>query len=128
MVELIPHNPTEGIYPTDGWIHAMEVRGAQRTLYLAGTMGLDPEGVPGKDLAEQLVLVWTNVRTILASAGMTVDNIVRVTSYLRDVAFAEANGRARVEALGGRNVPTTAVVVQTLEDGWLVELEVVAVG
>jgi enamine deaminase RidA (YjgF/YER057c/UK114 family) len=49
-----------------------------------------------------------------------------VTSYLRDVADAEANGAARVAALGGRVVPTTAIVVQTLSDSWLVEVEVIA--
>jgi 2-iminobutanoate/2-iminopropanoate deaminase len=59
---------------------------------------------------------------------MTVDNIVRVTTYLRDPAHAEANGAARVAALGGRVVPTTAIVVQTLDRGWLVEIEVIAAG
>lgn len=68
--------------------------------------------------------VWANLRRILASAGMTVDNIVRLTSYLRDASYA----RARVAALGGRVVPTTAIVVQTLDSAWLVELEVIAAG
>lgn len=89
-------------------------------------MGLDAAGSPPATLEEQLGLVWDNVRAILASARMTVDDIVRVTSYLRDAAYAEPNGRARVAALGGRVVPTTAVVVQTLSDDWLVEVEVIA--
>jgi hypothetical protein len=33
-----------------------------------------------------------------------------------------------VGALGGRVVPTTAIVVGTLQDDWLVELEVMAAG
>ena len=70
--------------------------------------------------------MWDNIRAILASAGMTVDNIVRQTSYLRDAAFAEENAAARVAALGGRLIPTTAIVVQTLADDWLIELEIVA--
>ncbi len=57
---------------------------------------------------------------------MTVANIVRVTSYLRDAAFAMDNQNARVDALEGNIVPTTAIVVQTLADDWLVELEIVA--
>jgi 2-iminobutanoate/2-iminopropanoate deaminase len=77
-------------------------------------------------MEEQLELLWGNIRAILASAGMTVDSIVRVTSYLRDAADAETNGTARVAALGGRVVPTTAIVVQTLSDDWLVEVEVIA--
>jgi hypothetical protein len=43
MMELIPHNPTEGVYSTGGdWVHAMEVRGAERLLFVSGTMGLRP--------------------------------------------------------------------------------------
>ncbi len=128
-VELEPRNPTEGVYAaTDDYVHAMEVRGAERLLFISGTMGLDPDGKPGATLAEQLDLIWSNLRAILASAGMTVDNIVRLTSYLRDPAYADANAAARVAALNGRAVPTTAIVVQTLVSEWLVEIEVVAAG
>ncbi|MEU8242907.1 RidA family protein [Actinoplanes missouriensis] len=82
----------------------------------------------GESLTEQLDLVPANIRTILEPAGTTVDNIVRVTSYLTDPAHAELNGQARTAALGGRVVPTTAIVVQTLSPDWLVEVEVVAAG
>ncbi|MEO3860662.1 RidA family protein [Acrocarpospora sp. B8E8] len=91
-------------------------------------MGLDPAGVPGKTLAEQLELIWSNLRAILASADMTVDNIVRLTSYLRDASYAEANAKARVAALGNRLIPTTAIVAETLVSDWLVEIEVIAAG
>ena len=58
----------------------------------------------------------------------SVDNVVRLTSYLRDRAYAEANAAARVAGLGGRAVPTTAIVAQTLVGDWLVEVEVIAAG
>ena len=89
-------------------------------------MGLDPEGLPGKTLEQQLDLVWSNIRVILSSAGMTTQNIVRVTSYLRNAAYAEANQNARTAALNGHVVPTTAIVVQTLSADWLIEIEVIA--
>jgi 2-iminobutanoate/2-iminopropanoate deaminase len=57
---------------------------------------------------------------------MTVDNIVRATSYLRDASYADVNGAARVAALNGRVIPTTAIVAETLESDWLVEIEVIA--
>ena len=124
-MESVIRNPAEGIYPAGpDYAHAIELRGARRLLLVSGTMGLDPGGAPGATLREQLELAWSNLRTILASAAMTVDDVVRVTSYLRDAAYAEENARARVAALGGRVVPTTAVVVATLEPGWLVELEI----
>ena len=126
-MELIPHNPTEGVYATGGdWVHAMEVRGAERLLFVSGTMGLRPDFSAPETLDEQLACVWDNIRTILASAGMTTENIVRLTSYLRDASYAGANAQARLQALGERRIPTTAIVVQTLESDWLIELEVVA--
>jgi len=126
-METIVHEPG-GVYaPSADYVHALEVRAPGRMLFIAGTMGLDPAGVPGASLEAQLDLVWGNIRAILASAGMTVDNIVRVTTYLRDAADAERNGAARVAALGGRVVPTTAIVAETISEDWLVEIEAVAV-
>ena len=126
-METIRHNPDKGIYPaTPDYIHALEVRSPNRFLYVSGTMGLNEQGIAGKTLSDQLALIWSNIRTILASAGMTVDNIVRITSYLRDASYAQENQNARVAALKGHVVPTTAVVAQTLVDDWLVEIEIIA--
>ena len=128
-MEMIERNPASGIYPASpDYIHALEVRHPTRLLFVSGTMGLDQEGMAGVDLDGQLELIWSNLRTILASADMTVDNIVRLTSYLRDGAFVEANQDARLRALGGRALPTTAIIVETLSDDWLVEIEIVAAG
>lgn len=126
-MEQIAHNPTEGVYSTGGdWVHAMEVRGAERMLFVSGTMGLRPDFTAPPTLEAQLEFVWNNLRAILASAGMTLDNIVRLTSYLRDASYAEANAQARIAALGDRRIPTTAIVVQTLQPDWLIELEIIA--
>lgn len=120
-------HPTHGVYPATGdYAHAVEVRGASRLVFVAGTMGLDPAGTAGASIEEQLALVWSNLRAILAAADMSLDDVVRVTSYLRDAAYADENARARVGALGNRAVPTTAIVVETLADDWLVEIEVIA--
>lgn len=126
-MEQIPHNPVDGIYSTGGdWVHALEVRGTQRMLFVSGTMGLRPDFTAPPTLEEQLECVWNNLRAILASAGMTVDNIVRLTSYLRDPSYAEANAQARIKSLGDRRIPTTAIVAQTLQPDWLIELEIIA--
>jgi enamine deaminase RidA (YjgF/YER057c/UK114 family) len=128
-MEMIERNPTSGIYPASpDYIHALEVRHPARLLFVSGTMGLDEKGMAAPDLDGQLELLWANLRAILASADMTVDNIVRLTSYLRDGAFVEANQNARLRALGGRTVPTPAIVVETLRDDWLVEIEIIAAG
>ena len=126
-MKTVTHDQITGVYAaTSDYVHALEASGIQRFLFIAGTMGLNEQGIAGKTLDQQLELVWSNIRAILASADMTVNNIVRLTSYLRDARYAEANASARVRALGERRIPTTAVVVQTLDPGWLVELEVIA--
>jgi enamine deaminase RidA (YjgF/YER057c/UK114 family) len=126
-MKMIVRNPTQGIYPATGdYVHAMEVQEPKRFLYVAGTMGLDENGIAGKTLAQQLDPIWSNIHVILASAEMSVDNIVRLTSYLRDPAYAEENAKARVKALNGRVIPTIGIVAQTLSSDWLVEIEVVA--
>ncbi|NEH58146.1 RidA family protein [Rhizobium leguminosarum] len=128
-MELIAHNLANGIYAASpDYIHALEVRHPSRLLFVSGTMGLDQQGMAAADLEGQLELIWSNLRAILTSADMTVDNIVRLTSYLSDGAFVEANQNARVRALGGRAVPTTAIIVETLRDDWLVEIEIIAAG
>ncbi|MBY5334020.1 RidA family protein [Rhizobium leguminosarum] len=128
-MEMIAHNPANGIYAASpDYIHALEVRQPSRLLFVSGTMGLDQQGMAAADLEGQLDLIWSNLRAILASADMTVDNIVRLTSYLSDGAFIEANQNARLRALGGRAVPTTAIIVETLRDDWLVEIEIIAAG
>ncbi|TQV83164.1 RidA family protein [Denitrobaculum tricleocarpae] len=121
-------NPAAGIYPATGdYVHGLEVRRARRQLFVSGTMGLDIHGNAPPALDEQLELIWQNLRRILTEAQMTTDNIVRVTSYLTKPEFAQKNQEARVRALGNRRVPTTAIVVQTLDPAWLVELEITAV-
>ncbi|NEJ90286.1 RidA family protein [Rhizobium leguminosarum] len=128
-MEMIAHNPANGIYAASpDYIHALEIRQPSRLLFVSGTMGLDQQGVAAADLEGQLELIWSNLRAILTSADMTVDNIVRLTSYLRDGAFVEANQNARLRSLGDRAVPTTAIIVETLRDDWLVEIEIVAAG
>ena len=120
-------NPTTGVYlATRDYVHAMEVTGATRQLFVSGTMGLAEDGLAPASLDEQLELIWSNIQRILAEAEMSVSNIVRLTSYLARPEYAGRNQAAREKALSGRVVPTTAIVVTTLDPSWLVEVEVIA--
>ncbi|MEL6677353.1 MAG: RidA family protein [Pseudomonadota bacterium] len=121
-------NPSDGIFATTpDYVHGLEVTGATRQLYISGTVGLAEDGTAPDTLDAQLALIWHNIGRILRAGDMTENNIVRVTSYLTDRGQIEANQDARLKALGGRAVPATAIVVQTLFDAWLVEVEVIAV-
>src|SRR5258708_29381585 len=70
-------------------------------LFVSGTIGLDEKGNAPEGLDDQLAVLWSNIRRILAEANMTTDNIVRLTSYLRHADFTQANAKARLLAPGG---------------------------
>lgn len=126
-MHITPINPTHDIYPaTADYVHAMQVTAPTRWLFISGTMGLANDSRAAATLDGQLALIWHNIRRILQEAEMAPDNIVRVTSYLTDAAYAEANQNAREVTLGHRPVATTAVIVGTLNSDWLVEVEAIA--
>ena len=126
-MHITPINPAHEIYlATADYVHAMQVTAPTRWLFISGTMGLANDSRAAATLDGQLALIWHNIRRILQEGEMTPDNIVRVTSYLTDVAYAEANQNAREVALGHRPVATTAVIVGALNSDWLVEVEAIA--
>ena len=107
------------------------VTGAQRTLYVAGQTATDENGAPQHpgDIGAQLALAVQNVEDVLAGAGMTLSNVVRLKVYTTDVealmpaygTLAARLGQARVSP------PNTLVEVSRLAvPGLLVELEVTA--
>ena len=54
-MQMTPKNPDNGIYPaTPDYVHAMEVTGAARFLFVSGTMGLDVDGTAPDDLGDQI--------------------------------------------------------------------------
>ena len=126
-MHITPINPAHEIYPaTADYVHAMQVTAPTRWLFISGTMGLANDSRAVATLDGQLALIWHNIRRILQEAEMAPDNIVRVTSYLTDAAYAEANQNAREVALGHRPVATTAVIVGTLNSDWLLKVEAIA--
>ena len=128
-MQLTPLDPSRGIYATGPeYIHAILVENASRLAIVSGTMGLDPRGVAGSTIDEQLTLIWRNIGLILRSAGMTEDDIVQIRSYLSEEAFADVNAEHRMAAMKNRAVAVTTLVTGLLESSWLVEIEVLAAG
>jgi enamine deaminase RidA (YjgF/YER057c/UK114 family) len=76
-----------------GFQQAVETTGAERVLWCAGQTSLDANGeVVGDDMAAQIAQSLDNLETVLAEAGMTLANVVRVTWYVTSVAeFSEAS-------------------------------------
>ncbi|MDI1282012.1 RidA family protein [Brevundimonas sp.] len=113
--------PVEGSYP-----QAVEVSGATRWLFLSGQIPVAPDGRLAADFRGQCDQVWANVETQLTAAGMTMDNLVKVTTFLADRRHALENRAVRLKWLDGRQPALTVIVTGLFEAGWMVEIEAVA--
>jgi enamine deaminase RidA (YjgF/YER057c/UK114 family) len=104
---------------------------AGHTVYLRGQVAQDldtGESVRVGDPAAQAEQVMTNIETLLAEAGASVQNVVSCTVYLTDIRHREPVYRVLGQHLTGVYPVFTGLVVSALaRPEWLVEVTVVAV-
>ena len=127
-MDPIRHDPPETSAPRGGYTHGLEVPHATRLLFISGQIPENPDGTVPPDFEGQCRAVWRNMSLVLATAGMTVAHLVKVTTYLTHQEQAAANGQIRREVLGSVRPALTVVVVQTLESQWLLEIDAIAAG
>jgi enamine deaminase RidA (YjgF/YER057c/UK114 family) len=115
-----------------GYQQAVEVSGDQRTLYCSGQTSVDDTGAPmhAGDMVAQVSLALDNVEAVLAGAGMTLANVVRLNMYTTDVdalmaAFAEIGERLATSGL--QQTGTLLGVDRLAFPELMVELEATAV-
>jgi enamine deaminase RidA (YjgF/YER057c/UK114 family) len=113
--------------PAANYAHAMLVTGAARTLYTSGVVPVAPDGTVPHSLRDQAETIWANIGALLDEAGMSVRDIVSITTYVIDgEPLAEAMA-VRDSALGGHRVASTLVTVPALaQPAWRIEIAVVA--
>jgi|JI7StandDraft_1071085.scaffolds.fasta_scaffold214691_2 2-iminobutanoate/2-iminopropanoate deaminase len=100
---------------------------APSTLYVAGQIGIDAQGVASTDFETQTRQTWKNIEAILAEAGMTLQDIVKTTIYLVDRADYATFAKVRAEVLNGHKPASTLVYVSGLvKPEWKVEIDVIA--
>ena len=59
---------------------------------------------------------------------MTLDNIVKVTTFLSDRSYGQENRDIRREIFGDRAPATTVIITGIFDDQWLLEIEAIAAG
>ena len=121
------HNPKE-LYPQyPGYAHAVEVASGARTLYISGLNAYEADGKTMPESFEaQSELIWQHLKTILASAGMGVKDLVFLRFYLARPEYMEENKRIRKKHLGDREVGITVIAATLLKPEWKLEIEAVA--
>lgn len=96
-------------------------------VFTSGQIPLDPEtgAVVGETIEEQTHRVCKNLSAVLEAEGLTLENVVKTTCFLSDMAnFAAFNG-VYAEYFTGKPA-RSCVAVRELPKGVLVEVEVIA--
>ncbi len=124
---LKAHNPATIAAPVSRYSHAVEVRGPGRWLHISGQVGVQPDGSVPSDSEAQMETAWTNLLAILREAGMTADNLVKITAFITDPADVGLVRTVRDRHLGAMAPASTLLVVSRLaHPDYRFELEAVA--
>lgn len=102
---------------------------ANGMVFVSGQLPVDPatgEFAEGgiKELTRQSL---TNMKNILTEAGLTMDNVVKTTVFLADMADFVAMNEVYASFFEGVAPARSAVAVKTLPKNALVEIECIAV-
>lgn len=99
-----------------------------RTVYVGGQNGADAESVITGDLVTQTEVALRNVLTVLAEAGASQEDVVKLTIYLHADTDVQEAFAASQEVWGSHAVPITVVIVAGFgRPEALVEIDAIAV-
>ena len=93
-------NAADAPAPAGQYTQAVEVTGASRTLYLSGQVGIAADGSVPEDAEAQCALAWRNLQAQLRAAGMEIENLVKITTIVRDPADVAKVRAGRAAVLG----------------------------
>ena len=97
-------------------------------VYASGQIPLNPaDGSIPEGIKAQTAQSLSNVKAILTEAGLTLDNVVKTTVFLADMADFAAMNEVYAEAFSAPYPARSAVAVRELPKQVLVEIEVIAV-
>jgi 2-iminobutanoate/2-iminopropanoate deaminase len=113
--------PAEG-----GYAQGVRVSGVTDLLLISGQVPETSDGAIPDDFESQCRQAWANVISVLSAAGLTIANLLKVTTFLSDRCYAEANSRVRRAVLGEHRPALTVVITGIYDEGWLLEIEALA--
>ena len=125
---LKTRNPATVAPPVALYSHSVEVPPGARWLYLAGQVGIAPDGSLAGGFEAQHDQIWQNTLAILAASEMGPEDIVRLNVYSTDPAGLQYVRQHREKYLHPDHAPasTWVVVSQLANPSWAVEMETVA--
>src|SRR6516165_2200279 len=120
----------KSVFDPPAYTQAIKVSGAQTVLFLAGQVAYDDKGNPAhpNDFVKQARAVFQAVKAQVEAGGGTMQNIVKVNTYLTDIRHRADYAPIREEFFGKKMPAHTLVAVAALAlPEYLIEVEAIAV-
>ena len=116
-----------GVAPALRYWHGAEVAPNSRFVYSAGQVGRRPDGTIPEDFSEQVENCYRNLGCVLTDAGMSFDDIVKITVFVTKRENVYLWREIRDRLLGDIKPCSTFLVVSSLsEPEYQIEIEAVA--
>lgn len=113
--------------PPGPWSNAIEVKPGARYLFTCGLVGVREDGEVEIGIEAQTVRIFENIAILLKEADMNMGDVIKITSYLLDLAEQPAYAKARTPYLGqARPAMTLLGISQLAHPAYRLEVEVVA--
>jgi enamine deaminase RidA (YjgF/YER057c/UK114 family) len=120
-------NPPEVTPPLGHYSHAAFVKAGSDLLFLAGQVGVRPDGTLPGTIGEQAEETFANIVRVLAAKGMSAANLVKTNVYVVQGQPIGDVRAARMRHFGDHKPASTFIFVpQLVEPKYLIEVEGVA--
>ena len=129
MDEIKRINPESLRIPTKAYSQGILVSSNSDFLFVTGQLPQDEEGnvVAVGDVKSQTELVFSRIASILEEGGMSMDDVVKVQIFVKDIKDGKIISKIRDEVfVNSRPASTFVEVSNFVKEGCCLEIEVVA--
>ena len=125
MIKVL--NPASIPAPSGSYVHGLEVPPNARLLFIAGQTPGRMDGSVPDTFEEQIEIVWQRIGAILAEAGMTYADIVKVQTFVTRPEYLAKTSAVRKRVLGDHRPTATLMCITSLASPeYMVEIEAIA--
>ena len=84
MAQIVSHNPASVHAPSSGYSMGLELSQHRRLLFVSGQVPEKTDGSVPEGFEAQCEQAWRNVIAVLAAAGLGVEHLVKINTFLTD--------------------------------------------
>ena len=126
MAQITRHNPAAVHAPSGGYSMGLELGQHRRLLFVSGQVPERSDGSVPEGFEAQCEQAWRNVIEVLTAAGLGVEHLVKINTFLTDRNQVMTNRAIRGKMLRGHEPASTVMIAVTVDGKWLLEIEAIA--